>query len=730
MSPLKLFGMISSARADRLRKLIEQDLCVFPDLEPSSDTDPNTASDDDSGGVLLEPTTSRLPASEQTASKEADSSTKAPPAENIDRRFVWVNDAESHLNQSLNSMRPTTAPPPGTIKLPAVDFQRGDLAFAHNHYTPIQALAKYPYKYCNKSHMQDIAAAFFDQGKFWDREWDLYYVWDFEATKPLVLVCENQVQALLAEINKHLSLDLSITDQQREEGLLARFPDHPRCLPRYLGRSYSREDVDNMARNAPGEKHRAVGEASHPPLRNGTVEEFKQLMETVVEAQKAKSKANKVKKQQDRLVKNKAMVDQFKRAQRYLGLRTIMQEGELHGLAPAIDASMPVPFTFDQSMVFVCVDVESYERDHNKITEIGVATLDTQDLVGIAPGVDGEAWRELIQARHFRIKEYRHLVNHDFVKGCPDSFRFGESTVIPLGQARNHVADCFRPPFAAQGLGECMEPREPRKVIFLGHDTRTDMDYLQKLKFDPLKENIIELMDTATMYRVWHRDQQSTGLGKILADLGIAGWDLHNAGNDAVFTVQAMLAICVREATLRGARLDELRERERTTRLNAALEEAKEKARYDAEGWSDHEAHGDGGGPVPLAVGGTPNPLPAQSKPRPLHHHHSTTAHRMLLVVWVKAKVEASDVVAVKARQATTLRMTTVAALSSGLAVDVLVVKYMVSVAVAVAVAASQTRIRIPPVIESFPMCRITGELQAERRMCISLVPSHGRKWR
>ena len=170
-----------------------------------------------------------------------------------------------------------------------------------------------------------------------------------------------------------------------------------------------------------------------------------------------------------------------------------------------------------------------------------------------------------------------------------------------------------------------MEPVEPRKIIFLGHDTMSDVDYLQKLKFDPLKENIVELMDTATLYRVWHRDQQPTGLGKILADLDIAGWDLHNAGNDAVFTVQAMLTICVREATLRGTQLDGQREMERATRLNAALEEAEQKARYDAEGWSDHEADGDGGGPVPLAASVTPKHLPAQSKPKAIPQYDGTT---------------------------------------------------------------------------------------------------------
>lgn len=174
LQPLNLLVMASSARLDRLRKLIGPDLEVLPDRPVSPDTDANSANDDASGGVLLEPTPSYVSASKQTASNEADASIKTPSAVNTDRRFVWIKGVESSFSPNLDSMRPTTAPPPsGDTKLPAIYLQRGDLASARNHYTPIQALAKYPYKYCNKSHMQAIASAFFDQGKFWEREWDL-----------------------------------------------------------------------------------------------------------------------------------------------------------------------------------------------------------------------------------------------------------------------------------------------------------------------------------------------------------------------------------------------------------------------------------------------------------------------------------------------------------------------------------------------------------------------------
>lgn len=106
-------------------------------------------------------------------------------------------------------------------------------------------------------------------------------------------------------------------------------------MPRYLGRSRSREDYDNMLENVPDHEFRSAGEPECPPLDDLSVEAFKQLMEESFEAQRAKNKATKAKKQQERLVKQKTLMDQFKRAQRYLGLRPTTQPSS--GQPPAID---------------------------------------------------------------------------------------------------------------------------------------------------------------------------------------------------------------------------------------------------------------------------------------------------------------------------------------------------------------------------------------------------------
>jgi hypothetical protein len=539
---LKLFTtlnslMASKSRLDRLGKLLQSDINALPD---------RVEDDDESGGVSLEqppPPHSTAP-SNQAAN---DLPTKAEPA-NADRRFVLVKGAVSSYN--TGTMRSTfSAPPKATSQLPATDLNQGDLAAARHHFVPIQALAKYPYKYCDTAHSQDIASAFFDDGKFWKREWDLYYIWDLEPLNPLVLVREEQFQTLLQEINNHLKLSLKITNAQREEGLIARFPDHPALLPRYLGRSCSRAQLNGMVRQAPDSGFRAPGEPSHGKPDSSSLEHFKQMMEELWDAQKNKNKEKKAKQQQERMGKQVAMVDQLKRAQRYLGLRATVGHTTSPTAPQPIDPMRATPFDFDQSVVFICVDVESHERAHHKITEVGIATLDTRDLIDIAPGQDGKEWRTKIKARHFRINEHRHLVNHEFVQGHPDGFDFGESSFVALKEAPTHVAACFHAPFGVHtsntpedevssiALRE-LDLNEKRNLVFLGHDTLGDVRYLQQLGYDPMKmENIIEAMDTAKMYQAWRRDRQPTSLGRIMNDFDVAVWKLHNAGNDAVYTV-------------------------------------------------------------------------------------------------------------------------------------------------------------------------------------------------
>jgi len=120
-----------------------------------------------------------------------------------------------------------------------------------------------------------------------------------------------------------------------------------------------------------------------------------------------------------------------------------------------------------------------------------------------------------------------------------------DSEFVPLEDAPKIVASCFKPPYS--GLAqEDMESAPKRKVVLVGHDTMTDVKYMRDLGYNVLNLPPHEIVDTAELYRYLRREPSNRSLGSVLADLGIAGWYLHNAGNDAVYTLQSMLAISVR----------------------------------------------------------------------------------------------------------------------------------------------------------------------------------------
>src|SRR5689334_21942416 len=97
----------------------------------------------------------------------------------------------------------------------------------------------------------------------------------------------------------------------------------------------------------------------------------------------------------------------------------------IDGPVAAWQPDMIAPFQPKDHVRFVCVDVEAFEFNTNLITEVGFAVLDTEDIIGIAPGEDGRNWIAAMQGYHFRISEYTHLKNKKFVKGCPEKFNFG-----------------------------------------------------------------------------------------------------------------------------------------------------------------------------------------------------------------------------------------------------------------------------------------------------------------
>ena len=233
--------------------------------------------------------------------------------------------------------------------------------------------------------------------------------------------------------------------------------------------------------------------------------------------------------------------------------------------APEVDLEALASHPFDMDVVFIAVDVESFERSHSQITEIGISTIDTRDLQNLSPGLEGKNWMARVRARHFRIKDNAHLVNSDFIAGCPDRFEkeFGTSEFIALKDAPGVVASCFQPPFSAKveadGSVDALKApaldQPPRNVVLVGHNARSDIDYLRDLGYNVAKlPNLIEVLDTSELHRALKHETQAASLGSVLMDVGVDGWNLHNAVRSSLLSHFFSVSLANSSTTTSGQR--------------------------------------------------------------------------------------------------------------------------------------------------------------------------------
>jgi len=159
---------------------------------------------------------------------------------------------------------------------------------------------------------------------------------------------------------------------------------------------------------------------------------------------------------------------------------------------------------------YVCVDVESYERAHNIVTEVGIAVfIVTQEDEG-----------RKITTKHFRVRENINYRNGNFVSDAADRFEFGLTEIVSLRDLPGLIAACFKTPGSM----------DADDVILVGHDVKTDIAYMQQVGFDVTNLKQLVVIDTANLWKGIHKVTESASLGRMCDELGIDAWNLHNAG--------------------------------------------------------------------------------------------------------------------------------------------------------------------------------------------------------
>ena len=497
--------------------------------------------------------------------------------------------------------------------------------------------------------------------------------------KPIILVPFDEVKTLLQEISAEFCLQLQVPSYPFQ---LSFYNDNT-PQPQSLGTINSKNDMTRLQSKIPEtpiEYDQVAPNATI--LQKQDHEAWREKAERAFEAEKKKKSGAKKKKQQKRDLTVMENVNQLQRAQRYLGMRqtpptTIIihptqnvSDAHLHKLEHAIippealDVKQPVPFPFVDQTVIIAIDVESWEMDHNIITEIGVSTLDTTNLVNIAPGEQGEEWIKKIRSRHFRIKGREALRNVKYCHGDPDMFQFGSSEFVAISEAAEAVDSCFEFPYSAgfecegpptaddEGFSVPRNPavldttRNPsndvsRNLLLVGHDINGDIAYLSTLgsfifgsgsilplsspertanRRNKILSSIRECLDTVTLHKSLTKDEQAKSLVKMCHELDITAWYAHNAGNDARYTLEAFVKLAIKARqdddvanalALQNGTMDShmektLKEIENEERTNAKIEVAR---KYIATELAVHEKAS-----IP-ATRRSPSPFFAQEEP-------------------------------------------------------------------------------------------------------------------
>ncbi|KAA8905700.1 hypothetical protein TRICI_005252 [Trichomonascus ciferrii] len=183
----------------------------------------------------------------------------------------------------------------------------------------------------------------------------------------------------------------------------------------------------------------------------------------------------------------------------------------------------------ERSAIFLSLDLEMWERNPSRLTEIGIAIYDPSDQ----PPKTSKSAFPVIKAGHYIVKENFNCYNGRFVPDHKCHFSYGQSLVLSTKDCRRTLDDIVEHYKMKARQGN-------RTLILVGHDVKGDVSLLRKngFQFEDFK-----IIDTLGLWKA-NPSAEFGALAKVLKYLNIPHGLLHNAGNDAYLTLQLMLCLC------------------------------------------------------------------------------------------------------------------------------------------------------------------------------------------
>jgi hypothetical protein len=174
--------------------------------------------------------------------------------------------------------------------------------------------------------------------------------------------------------------------------------------------------------------------------------------------------------------------------------------------------------------VLIAIDFENINTiksgfSHKNNCQVGLAVLDTKKINQVSPD-------KLISTYNFATG------SPSYLRKASEKFIFGETITI----RPSDMADCIQ---------SSIPPA--RNIVFVGHGIVNDLQALQALgfQFPVLLSGVLDTFQVANeVFQFW-----AGSLSDLLLSLGCSFNRLHCAGNDANFTLRALLLLAVQGFT-------------------------------------------------------------------------------------------------------------------------------------------------------------------------------------
>ncbi|KAM5540481.1 hypothetical protein V8D89_005939 [Ganoderma adspersum] len=192
---------------------------------------------------------------------------------------------------------------------------------------------------------------------------------------------------------------------------------------------------------------------------------------------------------------------------------------------------------------WLAIDFEAWDRDHTLLTEFGWRLVQWQDE------------QQKRDHGHLIVRE-RRMYTQTYVPNNKDRYNFGESIQVNKHEFKDRIRD----------LIETYRKAGPLFLVF--HDSSGDLKYLKSDLLNAIErvEHVlpdnpatgeIYVVDTIDLFAALEGDSSNNArsLDRVCGHLQIETKFLHNAGNDAYYTLEAMISMAS------GDPVDEQREK-------------------------------------------------------------------------------------------------------------------------------------------------------------------------